>query len=97
MKKYIIVNLETQEMFRTQEGVVRMFDDCDDAMRHCWMYELDNVYVCELIKYAGENKCKCGGKGAEPHTCPYDEDVNNDSVTMCNCCKECRDECAMDI
>lgn len=34
---------------------------------------------------------------ADPHTCPYAEDMHGDSVTLCRCCSDCRHECAMDI
>ncbi len=52
----------------------------------------------ELIQISG-----CGGRSAcknQPsnyHTCPYQEDVNNDSDYQCTCCKDCEYECAMDI
>lgn len=33
----------------------------------------------------------------EPHTCPYREDIHNDSETLCNCCEDCTQSCAEDI
>lgn len=39
----------------------------------------------------------CGHEQTEPHTCPYAEDVNNDSETLCTCCDACAQECAYDI
>ena len=39
--------------------------------------------------------CQCG-QPAEPGTCPFDEDVY-DKVTVCDCCTNCRNECAQDI
>lgn len=33
----------------------------------------------------------------EPHTCPFAEDIHDDSETLCNCCDDCAHECAMDI
>jgi len=43
--------------------------------------------------------CRCGPQPEPiaPHTCPYREDVNNDSETLCTCCPDCKHECAMDI
>lgn len=32
--------------------------------------------------------------GVDDHTCPFAEDVNGDSETLCNCCDSCRGECA---
>lgn len=41
---------------------------------------------------------KCNkNPGNEPHTCPYQEDVNDDYETLCNCCDECMHECSQDI
>lgn len=33
----------------------------------------------------------------ELHTCPFKEEINNDSETLCECCDDCTHECAMDI
>lgn len=33
----------------------------------------------------------------EPHSCPYSEEINDDYEKQCNCCKQCRHECLMDI
>jgi hypothetical protein len=42
--------------------------------------------------------CKCGKHPAEePHTCPYADEINDDSETLCRCCAECTQECAWDI
>ena len=43
------------------------------------------------------DKCKCGNPGEEEHTCPYKEEINGNSKTLCNCCNKCRHECLMDI
>lgn len=45
------------------------------------------------------SKCeKCQVNDAcDDHTCPYAEEINNDSESTCNCCDECTQECAMDI
>ena len=33
----------------------------------------------------------------EGHTCPYAEEINGDSTTLCNCTPEQTRECMMDI
>ena len=33
----------------------------------------------------------------ELHTCPFQEDVHDDSTTLCACCDECTHQCGMDI
>jgi hypothetical protein len=35
--------------------------------------------------------------GEELHTCPYSEDIHDDSESLCNCCGDCEYQCAMDI
>jgi len=42
-------------------------------------------------------KCKCGDVAAKAHICPYAEDINGDSETLCNCCDTCVDYCIDDI
>lgn len=43
-----------------------------------------------------EPEADCCG-GVEPHTCPYKEEINDDSETLCTCCDECAHQCRMDI
>lgn len=31
------------------------------------------------------------------NTCPYKEEINGDSESLCTCCEDCRYNCAMDI
>ena len=52
----------------------------------------------KVIKILCEGR-HCGGmgEGLPEHTCPYAEDVNSDSETLCTCCDMCQHECAMDI
>jgi len=48
-----------------------------------------------------DDKCTsgfhCGNQATEPHPCPYREEINDDSETLCTCCQECAQECANDI
>jgi len=37
------------------------------------------------------------GEDAEEHTCPFAQDVHNDSDTLCRCCDYCTSQCAADI
>jgi hypothetical protein len=42
--------------------------------------------------------CGCGNNPAEDlHACPYDEDVNNDSMPSCFCCAACQKKCSEDV
>jgi len=43
--------------------------------------------------------CKhCKQQPAEsPHICPYQEDINGDSTTLCTCCDKCQQNCIADI
>jgi len=45
-----------------------------------------------------KDRCKCGAFATEEiHSCPYNEDINNDDSDCCYCCEGCQHECAMDI
>jgi len=48
-----------------------------------------------------EDKCpsnfNCGNAAKELHTCPYAEEINDDSEALCICCDDCTQECAWDI
>lgn len=39
----------------------------------------------------------CANTGRPAHTCPYAEDIHNDSETLCYCCDDCAHDCAMGI
>jgi len=38
------------------------------------------------------DKCQAN-EAAEPHTCPYAEDIHGDTKTLCNCCCDCSGKC----
>ena len=39
----------------------------------------------------------CGHYAGDEHTCPFREEMNDDTTTLCNCCPSCTHECAMGI
>jgi hypothetical protein len=52
--------------------------------------------VSEITTFITCPQCK-SNNGQDDHTCPYSEEINCDSETMCNCCVDCEHECAMSI
>jgi len=36
-------------------------------------------------------------EAVKPHTCPYAEDIHNDHLSLCNCCSDCEEKCALDV
>ena len=48
MTKYIIVDIISKEFFKDADGNVKIFEDYDNALLHCGIYELENAWVCEL-------------------------------------------------
>ncbi len=56
---------------------------------------LDKMVKRHTDKCCG--RASCTNPATEEHTCPYAEDINNDSTTLCTCCADCQHECAMDI
>lgn len=51
----------------------------------------------DVFNILAHGRCQCGVPGEELHTCPYSEDINGNYETLCNCCSECSNQCAMDI
>ena len=52
-----------------------------------------------LASVTDEPKCQsCGkNKALKPHTCPFEEEINHDDKTMCNCCTDCQEVCANEV
>ena len=44
-----------------------------------------------------EEMKNCGHTKEKPHSCPYGEDIYDDFETLCTCCADCEEQCAMDI
>lgn len=41
---------------------------------------------------------RCDGQDhEEEHPCPFAMEINNDSTSLCTCCRYCEEQCAMDI
>ena len=43
------------------------------------------------------DRCTCDEIDWEYHSCPYAEDINDDSSDSCNCCPFCESNCSNDI
>lgn len=41
--------------------------------------------------------CTCAVEVIEPHPCPFNQDVNDDSDSLCTCCTSCEAQCVMEI
>lgn len=43
--------------------------------------------------------CGCGRNPAteQPHSCPYQSEINDDDSEWCDCCEDCTQECVWDI
>ena len=48
MTKYIIVDIISKEFFKDVDGNVKIFEDYDNALLHCGIYEFENAWICEL-------------------------------------------------
>ena len=69
-------------------------------------YDVDENTEPRLIKLDDnfeqqKNKKLCSSCQKNPasklQNCIYDEEINPESIRRCNCCADCRNECAMDI
>ena len=47
-KQYIVVDLINKKFFLDTHGNVKIFNDYDNALLHCGIYELENAWICEL-------------------------------------------------
>ena len=61
-------------------------------------YNVIKIVAMESVKDTREEGevCTCD-LGHEDHTCPYSEEINHDSESLCNCCSYCAQQCADDI
>ncbi len=50
-----------------------------------------------MEEFLENDKCQCGSQSEGLHVCPYKEDVNGDTESLCSCCSQCQDQCSMDI
>ena len=57
MIEYIIVDLTNKQFFLDAHGNVKIFNDYDNALLHCGIYELENAWVCELKHNHIEEQC----------------------------------------
>ena len=61
--------------------------------------ENNNNEEPEFIEALEDDRCpSCKQEKADgPHTCPFAEEINGDSHSLCYCCSFCTQQCAMDI
>jgi len=50
-----------------------------------------------LRRCAAHHLPGCGHEPAEPHTCSFAEEINNNHEALCTCCEVCTEQCAEDI
>lgn len=54
---------------------------------------MDDKKVEIIVEYCDN----CGKVTEGCHTCPYNEDINDDYDSLCNCCDDCSYQCIMNI
>ena len=61
--------------------------------------KVEEVKALNIADVSSSGKCSsCNNNDAQQeHTCPYAEDINGDSDSLCDCCSDCIHECCMDI
>ena len=48
--KFITLDLRTMDYFKNEDKTLKYFDTFEDAMVHCGIYELEDVWVCMIIE-----------------------------------------------
>ena len=51
MNQYIIINLETEEIFQSVFKKPKIFDTFEEAREYVGIYELEHVWICELKEH----------------------------------------------
>lgn len=83
------------ELDREIEVVRRLVDR--DAPQLTGLVE-QLIKAIQAARYKAEKCQNCQERPAIAlHTCPFKEEIKNDTSSTCNCCDECRNECAMDV
>ena len=44
-------------------------------------------------KKCGNRDKTCGTEIIRPHKCPYLDEIYEDKLTLCRCCKKCASDC----
>lgn len=47
--QYVIIDLRDMDFFKDDDGKIKFFDDYEDALLHCGMYEFENAWVMQLM------------------------------------------------
>lgn len=87
----------------TQEGIDQMKGDMECEFGCQIMQDLIDNYEVPVEKQkpiileGRRAGCTCESEFHEAHTCPYSEEINDDSQSLCHCCPVCTQECADDI
>ena len=55
-----------------------------------------NDFIADVSSSDKCSRCEVNDAQSE-HTCPYAEEINDDSDSLCDCCSDCEHECCMDI
>ena len=93
-------DIKTLELFGYQ---VTVYEATEYKLyQNHWLIKQDSSVLIEYLKVddipTGEEKegCTCSN-GYDDHTCPFSEEIHNDSDSLCNCCPECEYQCGQDI
>lgn len=49
------------------------------------------------VRTCRESGGRCDKPAETSHSCPYNEEINDDYSIRCGCCADCRHDCIMDI
>lgn len=96
---YYVIKYYTGEKYTGKSHKTR--EEAQDEVFHILRnYEFGEFMPLLCTEFFTDNKCrKCDKEGSlEAHSCPYAEEIGGcDDEEYCNCCDNCRTECAMDI
>lgn len=71
-------------------------NDMEDTKQTEYQPHAGNAFIVDVSSIGKCPRCKANDSQLE-HTCPYAEEINNDNVSLCDCCYDCEQECCMGI
>ena len=73
-----------------------VYDSEGELVAECCTQALAMLLV-EALNSTAEKGCKDCLLVTDEHTCPFAEEIHDDSETLCSCCEDCTNQCAWDI
>lgn len=86
-------NIDNCGMCSPLWGVIAVANDL--APEQVTIHKPEQIGICQGITCKHSTQPQVASP--EPHTCPYAEEIHDDTTTKCSCCEGCTRDCAQEI